>query len=207
MTSAHLPDPRDHSAPASVPGDHPAHGVRPPDAERPTYEGRPLDHPDEPVVDQGLRFDIGTLLSRRRSLALLGGSAAALGLAACGAAGTEGSTSSSASDGGTSGGEIPDETAGPYPGDGSNGPDVLTESGVVRQDLRSSFGTGSATATGVPMTLTLWLTDLSQDNAPYAASPCTSGTAPPTGSTRCTPRPCRRRTTCAACRSRARTAR
>ena len=28
---------------------------------------------------------------------------------------------------------IPEETAGPFPGDGSNGPDVLTESGVVRQ--------------------------------------------------------------------------
>ena len=28
---------------------------------------------------------------------------------------------------------IPEETAGPFPGDGSNGPDVLTQSGVVRQ--------------------------------------------------------------------------
>ena len=28
-------------------------------------------------------------------------------------------------------GEIPEETAGPCPGDGSNGPDVLGESGVV----------------------------------------------------------------------------
>ena len=38
---------------------------------------------------------------------------------------------------------IPEETAGPYPADGSNGPTVLTSSGVVRRDIRSSFA-GSA---------------------------------------------------------------
>ena len=43
-------------------------------------------------------------------------------------------------------GEIPEETAGPYPGDGSNGPNVLTESGVVRSDITSSFGTASGVA-------------------------------------------------------------
>jgi hypothetical protein len=32
--------------------------------------------------------------------------------------------------------EIPSETAGPYPGDGSNGPDALSESGIVRRDIR-----------------------------------------------------------------------
>ena len=32
--------------------------------------------------------------------------------------------------------ETPEETAGPYPGDGSNGVNVLTESGVVRSDIR-----------------------------------------------------------------------
>ncbi|MGY1682346.1 hypothetical protein [Geodermatophilus sp. SYSU D01176] len=32
----------------------------------PTYEGRPLPRPDEELVDQGLGFDVGTLLSRRR---------------------------------------------------------------------------------------------------------------------------------------------
>ena len=56
--------------------------------------------------------------------------------------------------------EIPDETAGPYPGDGSNGPDVLAESGVVRSDIRSSFGASSGTAEGVPMQLELTITDL-----------------------------------------------
>ena len=37
-------------------------------------------------------------------------------------------------------GEIPEETAGPYPGDGSNGVNVLSESGIVRSDITSSFG-------------------------------------------------------------------
>ena len=45
---------------------------------------------------------------------------------------------------------IPEETAGPYPGDGSNGPDVLTQDGVVRADIRSSFGGATGTASGVP---------------------------------------------------------
>ena len=45
---------------------------------------------------------------------------------------------------------IPEETAGPYPGDGSNGPDVLAESGVVRSDIRSSFGTSIDRGGGRP---------------------------------------------------------
>ena len=52
-------------------------------------------------------------------------------------------------------GEIPEETAGPYPGDGSNGPNVLSESGVVRSDITSSIGDASGVAEGVPMTVTL----------------------------------------------------
>ena len=54
---------------------------------------------------------------------------------------------------------IPEETAGPYPGDGSNGPDVLLQDGVVRSDITSSFGTGSGTADGVPLTVTFTVTD------------------------------------------------
>lgn len=135
----------------------------------PTYEGRVLPRPDEEVVDQGLAFDLGTL-SRRRLLQGLGLGAGAAVLAACGASGSTASGSTSAaSASGASTGEIPDETAGPYPGDGSNGPDVLEQSGVVRSDIRSSFGTSTTTAQGVPMTLTLTLTNLST-NAPYAGA-------------------------------------
>ncbi|HYX97895.1 MAG TPA: intradiol ring-cleavage dioxygenase [Geodermatophilus sp.] len=125
----------------------------------PTYEGRRLPRPDEELVDQGLGFDVGTLLSRRRLLAVLGLGAASVGLAACSAGGSTNSSASSSSAGSTAG-EIPDETAGPYPGDGSNGPDVLEQSGIVRSDIRSSFGEYSGTAEGVPMTLELTVSDL-----------------------------------------------
>lgn len=57
--------------------------------------------------------------------------------------------------------QIPEETAGPYPGDGSNGVNVLTESGIVRSDIRSSFGSSTTTADGVPTTIKLMLVDAS----------------------------------------------
>jgi protocatechuate 3,4-dioxygenase beta subunit len=133
--------------------------------ETPTYEGRPYAHPDEELVDQGLQFDIGTLLSRRGVL-FAGAGAAVAGLAACStqADATE-SSSTAASAGDLT--EIPEETAGPYPGDGSNGPDVLEESGIVRSDIRSSFGTGSATAEGVPLTLQFTIYDMANGNVPF----------------------------------------
>ena len=54
---------------------------------------------------------------------------------------------------------INEETAGPFPGDGSNGPNVLTESGIVRSDITSSFGTSTKVAAGVPTTVTLTIQD------------------------------------------------
>jgi protocatechuate 3,4-dioxygenase beta subunit len=136
-----------------------------------TYEGRPLPRPEEELVDQGLGFDVGTLLSRRQMLRAFGLGAAAFGLAAC-ASGTGSSSGSSASSTATASaagatGEIPDETAGPYPGDGSNGPDVLEQSGVVRSDIRSSFGEASGTADGVPMELELVIQDLANGGTPF----------------------------------------
>jgi protocatechuate 3,4-dioxygenase beta subunit len=56
---------------------------------------------------------------------------------------------------------IPEETGGPFPGDGSNGPNVLTSSGVVRSDIRPSFAGLSGTADGVPMTLVLTIVSAS----------------------------------------------
>ena len=50
---------------------------------------------------------------------------------------------------------IPQETAGPYPGDGSNGPNVLSLTGVVRSDIRSSFAGLNGVADGVPLTIAL----------------------------------------------------
>jgi protocatechuate 3,4-dioxygenase beta subunit len=157
---------------------------------RPTFEGRVLPLPDEPPYDQGLGFDLHTLLDRRRALSLLGLGVAGAALAACGstttAAGgtaggtagssTSGSSTTGASSGATSGTstgtltEIPDETAGPYPGDGSNGPDVLAQSGVVRQDITSSFGTSTTKAEGIPMTLELTILDIAAGGGPMAGA-------------------------------------
>jgi protocatechuate 3,4-dioxygenase beta subunit len=143
----------------------------PPQHDRiPGFEGRALPRPDEELVDQGLRFDVDTLLSRRRMLAFLGIGTATLGLAACGAGSSSTSSSSSSSSSSAAAGtgtEIPDETAGPYPGDGSNGPDVLERSGIVRSDIRSSFGEMSGTAEGVPMTLELTVADLANGGIPF----------------------------------------
>src|SRR3954469_9651394 len=135
----------------------------------PAYEGRPLPRPRDEVVDQGLGFDVATLLDRRRALRFLGLGAAGAVLTACGtgtgSTAASGATTSAAA---TASGEIPDETAGPYPGDGSNGPDVLEQSGVVRGDIRSSFGTGTGTAEGVPVTLELVVADLTKGGSPFA---------------------------------------
>lgn len=57
-------------------------------------------------------------------------------------------------------GEIPDETAGPFPGDGSNGgPNVLNRRGIVRRDIRSSFGDASGRAAGVKLTVRMTVTE------------------------------------------------
>jgi protocatechuate 3,4-dioxygenase beta subunit len=76
---------------------------------------------------------------------------------------TTGATATTAA--GESAEPIPEETGGPYPADGTNGPNVLTESGVVRSDITTSFGDYSGTATGVPLTMTLNLTDAASGSA------------------------------------------
>ena len=49
---------------------------------------------------------------------------------------------------------------------------VLTESGIVRQDIRSSFGSSSGTADGVAPTVAYTVVDASTGN-PSRAPPCT----------------------------------
>jgi protocatechuate 3,4-dioxygenase beta subunit len=57
---------------------------------------------------------------------------------------------------------VPSETQGPYPADGSNGPNILTQSGVVRADVRASFGAaGTAVTPGTPLTVTLQVVNAS----------------------------------------------
>ncbi|HET7689943.1 MAG TPA: intradiol ring-cleavage dioxygenase [Nocardioidaceae bacterium] len=130
-----------------------------------------MDHHEIEDHDRGLSHDLPTLLNRRRALSVFGGLGLAATLAACGDSVTTNETSPpTASGGGGPGGgsstavgdgEIPEETNGPYPADGSNGPNILTESGIVRSDIRSSFGGASGVAAGVPLTLTMSVVDVS----------------------------------------------
>jgi protocatechuate 3,4-dioxygenase beta subunit len=135
--------------------------------------------------DRGLVYDLQTLVDRRRVLGLFRGVSAAALLAACSGGGSTaqsasgtstgsasrtssssaGSSSSSASSATSAGSgtltEVPDETGGPFPGDGSNGPNVLDDSGIVRTDIRSSFGRVTTTAEGVQLTIRLTVRDVS----------------------------------------------
>jgi len=156
-------------------------------------------HEPHPNHDRGLEFDLSTLISRRSLGLFFGAGTAAAALAACTPGGATSVASSTASASASSsatttatptasasatpsasptltraiaecGVEIPQETAGPYPGDGSNGPNVLEASGVVRQDITSSFGTSTTKAGGIPLTVTLTLLDNSNGCKPLAGA-------------------------------------
>jgi protocatechuate 3,4-dioxygenase beta subunit len=137
----------------------------------------PHHNPDEVHEhDLGLQHDVHTLRRRglgRRGLLGMAGGLGAVALVGCADQDGGSPTSGGAPPDGSMGasgvevaeGEIPEETAGPFPGDGSNGPNVLTESGIVRQDITSSFGDASGVAAGVPLTLRFRVFDLSGDDA------------------------------------------
>jgi protocatechuate 3,4-dioxygenase beta subunit len=169
------------------------------------------------LYEQGLRFDLHTMIHRRRMLGLLGG-AGLMALFGCSgddsgdaAAGDASTTTGGATPGSVPGAAstttstttgpaaapstgagtaatnattatsatptpstspsvaaaatpsscepFPVETGGPFPGDGSNGPDALTASGVVRSDIRRSFGGPSALAEGVNISYRLRVLD------------------------------------------------
>ena len=185
-----------------------------------TFEGRILDRQDEDVEDQGLAFDMKTIesrLSRRKLFGLIGIGAGSAALAACapnnpengnGSASTTTNGAPSTTDGASATDltETKTETAGPYPGDGSNGPDVLEKVGVERRDIRGSIG-GGATASGVPMTLKMNTIDMVNSNAPMAGAAVYIWHCDGEAGIRCTHRGSRTRPTCAECRSRVTTAR
>ena len=142
-----------------------------------------LDHRYHDVEDhdRGLVYDLATL-DRRRMLKLLGLGGISAGLftivgcnpsgssaSATGTASASQGTGAPGSNGAASCEVIPEETAGPFPGDGSNGPDVLSQTGVVRKDIRSSFGSSSGVAAGVPLSISLALED-GADCAPLAGA-------------------------------------
>ncbi|MFJ2838378.1 dioxygenase [Nocardia sp. NPDC087230] len=115
--------------------------------------------------DLGLGHDL-RVMSRRRILGMIGAASLATAAAACASATDSGVTDTATTTPDTATpAAAPQETAGPYPGDGSNGPNVLIESGVVRSDITTSFGAYSGVAQGVPMTLTLNLRDLAKGAA------------------------------------------
>lgn len=146
-------------------------------------------HPEPEHNDfGGLSRDVPALIGRRDMLRMMGGLSLAGLLAACRLTGeaessiaspptTAGSspgttTTTSGASGlattSTTGGstttvvpgpEIPDETAGPFPADGTNGPNVLDDDGIVRRDLTSSFGESSGVAEGLPITFSLSVVD------------------------------------------------
>jgi protocatechuate 3,4-dioxygenase beta subunit len=125
---------------------------------------------------RGLVYDVQTLIHRRRALGIFGGVALTSLLAACGvtsktadasptatatATPTPSPTKSATAAASTPLDEVPDETGGPYPADGSNGVNVLDDSGIVRSDIRSSFGSSTTTAAGIPLTIALTVRDAS----------------------------------------------
>ncbi|MFO1455974.1 MAG: hypothetical protein U1F18_06995 [Steroidobacteraceae bacterium] len=148
--------------------------------------------------DPGLRADlerIAALRLRQRRQALnwlLSGGAAAL-VSACGggsdgtssatagsatsttstSTSTSTSTATTATGGGTACVLNATETNGPYPADGTNtlngmAVNALTQSGIVRSDIRGSVGISSNTAPGVPFVLTVNVVNANNACAPLA---------------------------------------
>jgi protocatechuate 3,4-dioxygenase beta subunit len=134
-------------------------------------------HQHQHEHDLGLVHDL-QVMQRRRALTWLAGVGAVTAVSSllgCGGGGsstdtTTSSSSGSDSSGGSSGSSsstcsvIPEETAGPYPGDGSNTANgsvanVLGVSGIVRSDIRSSLPSSLGSAEGVTLTVTLTLVD------------------------------------------------
>ncbi len=118
----------------------------------------------------GLHRDVPVLVGRRDMLRMMGGVSIAGLLAACGVGSDSTPSSSAAATGETPsppgsaaapGEEIPDETEGPFPADGTNGPNILDDDGVVRPDITRSIGLASGIADGVPLTFNLSVVDAS----------------------------------------------
>ncbi len=132
--------------------------------------------------EHSLAADLSAMLNlasdRRQTLRWLLAGASALPVLGCGgggssasdgAAATSASSSTTSTTTTTAAGScavIPEETGGPYPGDGTNSNNsgvvnVLTQSGVVRSDIRSSFNGPSGVAAGVPLTIKLQIVNAS----------------------------------------------
>ena len=138
--------------------------------------------------DQGSRLDVARIVERRHALKVLGG-LGLVTLVGCGSDAGESTPSASAAPStavGTAAERaptapdttaasatctaIPEETAGPFPADGSNGPDLLAEPGAVRDDITTSFGSSSTVAEGVPTTIALTVVSLADGCRPLGGA-------------------------------------
>lgn len=156
------------------------------------------DRPEAPYhKDEGSLQDLIQFVSRRRTLGMLGTLAfGASSVAACGGSGDGGSTSTSVATSSSSSSSasssssnssssssstsasgtcttFSNETEGPYPGDGSNTVsgsiiNALAISGINRSDIRTSVGSASGTAPGLPLTLTISLVNSGTGCTPLA---------------------------------------
>jgi hypothetical protein len=120
---------------------------------------------------------LASVATRRQSLRWLF-AGAAIPLAGCGGATTDSaSVASSSGSSGSTGGTtttacsvIPEETGGPYPGDGTNRnasgvATALVLSGIVRSDIRASVAGATGVAAGIPLTVRLQLVNVAANCA------------------------------------------
>jgi len=131
---------------------------------KPAVERESSDHHER--LERDLQAILDKMHARRRTLRWLACAGVAF-VASCNgddSSGASGTDTAAKATGTTSSTCVadPEETNGPFPADGSNSVDgsvvnVLTRSGIVRRDITSSFGSSTATAPGVPLTLTITL--------------------------------------------------
>jgi len=129
-----------------------------------------------PLADDLTRL-MDSSANRRQSLRWLI-ACAAFPLAGCGGAGDE--TADTVALSNTAGSSaacsvIPEETGGPYPGDGTNRnsdgvANALVLSGIVRSDIRASVAGASGVAQGIPLTIRLELVNVAANCAAAAGA-------------------------------------
>jgi protocatechuate 3,4-dioxygenase beta subunit len=124
-------------------------------------------------IDGDFKTDVQNILNRRKILALtgIGGLFAACdNLPFMGSA--EANVTATAADGSACI-KLPAETSGPFPADGTNSSggatiNLLTKSGIIREDIRPSFDGLTDVADGVPTALEMTIVDVSNACAPLA---------------------------------------
>lgn len=137
-----------------------------------------------------MKIEVPDTPSRRQMLTLIGGvgGIGILALAGCGNDSSDGAAATKSGKGsaststtaGTSAtttttpaatvtSAVPEETGGPFPGDGTNGPNYLNQAGAVRRDIRTSLGSSTVSG-GVPLTVKLTVLDLKNSAKPLSAA-------------------------------------